>query len=130
MPMEWNIYVVINAVWTVVTVILLYQMNSKINNLSSFNDMLRDKLARLNSGLDKLDAGLDWFLSREGVKVDYCHANWRWLIVSRDDSTSLYRAMKTIDREQREALAKALYEANLQAMRDFDKEQHKKEKGK
>jgi hypothetical protein len=90
----------------------------------------RDKLARLSSVIDKLDTAVDWWLGREGVKLEYMHANWRWIITSRDDKSSLYRTLENMDRDKREALARALYEANLQAMRDFNKEQEKEKRRK
>lgn len=124
--MTWlPIYAIITTALLCIALLLLFWNRSDLSAIKSFNDMVRDKLARLNSGLDKLDAGLDWFLSREGLKLDYMHATWRWYVTSRDDGNSLYRTMRELDRDKREALAKALYEASLQAMRDFDKEKSK-----
>jgi len=106
-------------------VIMAMVAMSKLNGIKELWERVQDKLSHIYSGIDKLDTAVDWFLSREGLKLDYCHANWRWLIVSRDDTSNIYRTLKELDRDKREALAKALYEANLQAMRDFNKEQKK-----
>lgn len=128
--MDWlPIYAIITSALLFIVTILLFWTRSELTSLKTVMERMQDKLSHISSGIDKLDTGLDWFLSREGLKVDYCHANWRWLIVSRDDTSNIYRTLKELDRDKREALAKALYEASLQAMRDFNKEQ-KKEKAK
>mgnify|MGYP003289424843 CR=1 FL=1 len=128
--MEWlQVYVGFSAVLMVIMLVMIFHMNSRLGYIKELWERVQDKLSRINSGIDKLDTAVDWFLGREGLKVDYCHANWRWLIVSRDDKSNIYRTLQELDRDKREALAKALYEANLQAMRDFNKEQ-KKEKAK
>lgn len=128
--MEWlQVYVGFSAVLMVIMLVMIFHMNSRLGYIKELWERVQDKLSHIYSGVDKLDTGLNWFLFREGVKVDYSHSNWRWMIVSRDDNVSLYSAMKRMDNEQRETLAKALYEAHLQAMRDFNKEQ-KKEKAK
>lgn len=116
------------AIGLLVTLIILAIV--ALNKLGSMNETwerTRDKLASLSSGIDKLDAAVDWWLGREGLKLDYM--SWRWIVTSRDDK-SIYRTLEEMDRDKREALARALYEANLQAMRDFKKEQTKKDKGK
>jgi hypothetical protein len=128
--MEWlPIYAIITSALLFVVTIMMFWNRSELGTLKTAMEKMQDKLSHISSGIDKLDTGLDWFLSREGLKIDYCHANWRWLIVSRDDNSNIYRTLKELDRDKREALAKALYEASLQAMRDFNKEQ-KKEKTK
>ena len=128
--MEWlPIYVIITSALLFVVTIMLFWTRREQATLKTAMEKMQDKLSHIYSGVDKLDTAVDWFLSREGLKVDYCHANWRWLIVSRDDTSNIYRTLKELDRDKREALAKALYEASLQAMRDFNKEQ-KKEKAK
>lgn len=99
---------------------------SRLSDIKEIWERVRDKLSSMSSCLDKFDTAVDWWLGREGVKLEYMHANWRWIITSRDDKSSLYRTLENMDRDKREALARALYEANLQAMRDFDKEQEKK----
>lgn len=129
--MEWlPIYAIITSALLFVVTIMLFWTRSEQATLNTVMERMQDKLSHIFSGIDKLDTAVDWFLSREGLKLDYCHANWRWLIVSRDDNSNIYRTLKELDRDKREALAKALYEANLQAMRDFDKEQKKEAKKK
>lgn len=111
-------------------VIMAIVAMSKLNNTKELWEHVQDKLSRISSGLDKLDTAVDWFLGREGLKLEYMHATWRWYVTSRDDTSSIYRTLKELDRDKREALAKALYEASLQAMRDFNKEQKKEAKKK
>lgn len=116
------------AIGLLVTLIILAIVG--LNKLGSMNETwerTRDKLATISSGIDKLDAAVDWWLGREGLKLDYM--SWRWIITSKDDNRSLYRTLAEMDKDKREALARALYEANLQALRDFDKEQAKKKAG-
>ena len=114
------------AIGFLVTLIILAIVGlSRLNNLKELWERVRDKLSSMSSGLDKFDTAVDWWLGREGVKLEYMHANWRWIITSRDEKGSLYSTLERMDRDKREALAKALYEANLQAMRDFNKEQKK-----
>lgn len=110
----------------VVLVIMASVAMAKLNSIKELWDRTRDKLARIDSGLDKMNTAVDWWLGREGLKLEYMHSTWRWIITSRDDESSLYRTLENMDRDKREALARALYEANLQAMRDFNKEQEKK----
>ena len=109
-------------------VIMAMVAMSKLNVIKELWDRTRDKLARIDSGLDKMNTAVDWWLGREGLKLEYTHVNWRWIITSRDDKSSIYRTLENMDRDKREALARVLYEANLQAMRDFTKEQEKEKR--
>lgn len=122
-----NILLLIALGLLVTLIILAIVALNKLGNMNETWERTRDKLATLSSGIDKLDTAADWWLGREGLKLEYC--NWRWLITSKDDNRSLYRTLAEMDRDKREALARALYEANLQALRDFDKEQTKKKAG-
>lgn len=113
-----------------VALVMIFHMNSKLNDLKEKWERVQDKLSQINSGLDKLGTAVDWFLGREGLKLEYMHATWKWYVTSLDDKCSIYRSIKAMDREQREAMAKALYEASIQAMRDFANEQKKEAKKK
>jgi hypothetical protein len=116
------------AIGLLVSLIILAIVGlNKLGNMTETWERTRDKLASLSSGIDKLDTAVDWWLGREGLKLDYM--SWRWIITSKDDNRSLYRTLAEMDKDKREALARALYEANLQALRDFDKEQDKKKAG-
>lgn len=92
-------------------------------------DRVRDKLASNETRLNKFDAAVEWFLQKEGMKLDSTYSGRRWFVTPADDCHLRDWLARTDDRK-REALAKALYEANLQAMRDFDKEQRKETKKK
>lgn len=84
---------------------------------------VRDKLASNDTRLNKLEAAVEWFLQKEGMKLDMLH--WRWYVTPTDDGHLRDWLMRTDDRK-REALAEALYKSTLQAMRDHDKETKKK----
>lgn len=115
------------AIGLLATLIILALVGlSRLSNLKELWEHARDKLSSMSSCLNKFDTAVDWWLGREGVKLEYMHANWRWIITSRDDKNSLYRTLENMDRDKREALARSIYEAHLQAMRDFNKEQEKK----
>lgn len=86
-------------------------------------DRVRDKLASNDTRLNKLEAAVEWFLQKEGMKLDMLH--WRWYVTPTDDGHLRDWLMRTEDRK-REALADALYKSTLQAMRDHDKEKKKK----
>lgn len=90
-------------------------------------ERIRDKLASNDTRLNKLEAAVEWFLQKEGMKLDMLH--WRWYVTPTDDGHLRDWFMRTDDRK-REALAEALYKSTLQAMRDFDKEQKKEAKKK
>jgi biopolymer transport protein ExbB/TolQ len=120
------------AIGLLVTLIILAIVGlNKLGNMTETWERTRDKLASLSSGIDKLDTAVDWWLGREGLKLEYTNINWRWIVTSSSsDDKSIYRTLEEMDRDKREALARALYEANLQAMRDFNKEQEKEKRRK
>lgn len=121
-----NILLII-AIGLLTTLIILAIVGlSRLSNLKELCERVHDKLSCINSGIDKLGTAVDWWLGREGFKLEYAHINWRWFVTRTDDKSSIYRTVAEMDRDKREALARALYEANLQAMRDFNKEQEKK----
>ena len=95
----------------------------RLDHVKELWNRVRDKLASNDTRLNKLEAAVEWFLQKEGMKLDMLH--WRWYVTPTDDGHLRDWLMRTDDRK-REALAEALYKSTLQAMRDFDKE-HKKE---
>lgn len=112
----------------VTLIILTIVALNKLGNMNETWERTRDKIASLSSGMDKVNTAVEWWLGREGLKLEYTNLSWRWFVTGKDDK-STYRTLAELDRDKREALARALYEANLQAMRDFDKEQSKKKPG-
>lgn len=112
----------------VTLIILAIVALNKLGNMNETWERTRDKIASLSSGMDKVNTAVEWWLGREGLKLEYTNLSWRWFVTGKDDK-STYRTLAEMDKDKREALARALYEANLQAMRDFDKEQAKKKVG-
>ena len=90
-------------------------------------ERVRDKLASTDTHLNKLESAVEWFLQKEGMKLDMLH--WRWYVTPTDDGHLRNWLRRTEDRK-RKALADAMYKSTLQAMRDFDKEQKKEAKKK
>ena len=101
----------------------------RLADIKELWDRVRDKLSSNETRLNKFEAAVEWFLQKEGMKLDSTYYGWRWYVVPTDDD-HLRDWLTRTDRSKREELAKALYEANLQAMRDFDKEQKKEAKKK
>ena len=119
------------AIGLLVTLIILAIVAlNKLSDMKETWERTRDKLSTVSSALDKMNTAVEWWLGREGLKLEYTNITWRWMITSKDDKSSLYRTLSEMDRDKREALARALYEANLQAMRDFNKEQEKEKRRK
>ena len=123
-----NILLIIAIGLLVTLIILAIVALSKIGNMNETWERTRDKLATLSSGIDKINTAVEWWLGQQGLKLEYTNLSWRWFVTGKDDKSS-YRTLDEMDRDKRAALARALYEANLQAMRDFDKEQTKKKAG-
>lgn len=88
-------------------------------------DRVRDKLATNETRLNKFEAAVEWFLQKEGMKLESTYSGWRWFVTPTDDRHLRDWLVRT-DERKREELAKALYDASLQAMRDHDKETKKK----
>lgn len=96
----------------------------RLADIKELWDRVRDKLASNQTCLNKLDAAVEWFLQKEGMKLESTYSSWRWYVTPTDDGHLRDWLMRTEDRK-REALADALYKSTLQAMRDHDKEKKK-----
>lgn len=92
-------------------------------------DRVRDNLASNETRLNKFDAAVEWFLQKEGMKLESTCTSWRWFVTPTDDGHLRDWLMRT-DERKRDALADALYKSTLQAMRDFASEQKKEAKKK
>lgn len=97
----------------------------RLADIKELWERIRDKLASNDTRLNKLEAAVEWFLQKEGMKLDMLH--WRWYVTPTDDG-HLRDWLERKDYREREALAEALYKSTLQAMRDHDKEQKKEAK--
>ncbi len=123
-----NTLILISIGLLVTLIILAIVALNKLGNMNETWERTRDKIASLSSGMDKVNTAVEWWLGQQGLKLEYANLSWRWFVTGKDDK-STYRTLEEMDRDKRAAFARALYEANLQAMRDFDKEQAKKKAG-
>jgi len=124
-----NTLLLLIAIGLLVTLIILAIVGlNKLGSLNEHWERTSDKLPPISSSLDKMNTAVEWWLGREGMKLEYTHLGWgwKWFVTSKDDKT-IYRTLKEEDKDKREAFARAIYEAHLQAMRDFDKEQSKEQ---
>ena len=97
----------------------------RLADIKELWDRVRDKLSSNETRLNKFEAAVEWFLQKEGMKLDSTYSGWRWYVVPTDDG-KLRDWLTRTDERKREALAEAIYKAHLQAMRDHDKETKKK----
>ena len=123
--MSW---VVLIALLLLVTLVVMAGMAlCRLADIKELWERVQDRLSGVNSGLDKLGTAADWFLQKEGMKLDYMHATWKWYVVPTDDG-KLRDWLDRKDDRKREELAESIYRAYLQAMREHDKEVAKKPK--
>lgn len=123
--MSW---VVLIALLLLVTLVVMVGMAlSRLADIKELWDRVRDKLASNQVPLTKIEAAVEWFLQREGMKLEMSQSLWRSYVVPTDDG----KLRDWLDRKEdrkREELADSIYRAYLQAMREHDKEVAKKKK--
>ena len=121
--------------WAVLIALLLLislvvMAGMALSRLAVINELwerVRDKVASFDNRMAKVETAMEWFLQKEGMKLDNMHTTWKWYVVPTDD----WKLRDWLDRKddrKREELAEAIYKAHLQAMRDHDKELEKKPK--
>lgn len=123
--MSWAVLI---ALFLLVTLVSMAGM--ALSRLADVKDLLertRNRLASFENGMSKVETALEWFLQKEGMKLNYMHATWKWYVVPTDDGHLRDWLDRKEDRK-REELADSIYRAYLQAMRDHDKEVAKKPK--
>ena len=119
--------------WAVLIALLLLislvvMAGMALSRLAVINELwerVRDKVASFDNRMAKVETAMEWFLQKEGMKLDNMHTTWKWYVVPTDD----WKLRDWLDRKddrKREELAEAIYKAHLQAMRDHDKETKKK----
>ena len=96
----------------------------RLADIKELWDRVSDKLASSQTCLNKFDAAVEWFLQKEGMKLDSTYSGWRWYVVPTDDG-KLRDWLERKEYRTREELAEAIYKAHLHAMRDHDKEKKK-----
>lgn len=99
----------------------------RLGDIKELVDRVRDKVDSVYNRMSKLETATDWFLQKEGMKLDMLH--WRWYVTTTDDGHLRDWLDRKEDRKN-SALAEAIYKGYIQAMRDFDKEQKKETKKK
>lgn len=125
--MSW---VVLIALLLLVTLVVMAGMAlCRLADVRELWERLRAQLAANEGHLNKVETAVDWFLQKEGMKVDFMHATWKWYVTSIDDG-HLRDWLDRKDDRKREELADSIYRAYLQAMRDRDKERAKETKKK
>ena len=121
--------------WAVLIALLLLislvvMAGMALSRLAVINELwerVRDKVASFDNRMAKVETAMEWFLQKEGMKLDNMHTTWKWYVVPTDD----WKLRDWLDRKddrKREELAESIYKAYLQAMRDHDKEVAKKPK--
>lgn len=121
--------------WAVLIALLLLislvvMAGMALSRLAVINELwerVRDKVASFDNRMAKVETAMEWFLQKEGMKLDNMHTTWKWYVVPTDD----WKLRDWLDRKddrKREELAETIYKAHLQAMREHDKELAKKSK--
>ena len=123
--MSWAVLV---ALLLLVTLVVMAGMAlCRLADIKELWDRVRDKLASNQVPLTKIEAAAEWFLHKEGMKLEMSQSLWRGYVVPTDDGHIRDWLDRKEDRK-REELADSIYRAYLQAMRDHDKEVAKKPK--
>lgn len=121
-------WAVLITLFLLVTLVVMAGMAlSRLADIKELWDRVRDKLAANQVTLTKIEAAAEWFLQREGMKLEMSQSMWRSYVVPTDDG-KLRDWLERKEDRKREELADSIYRAYLQAMRDHDKEVEKKKK--
>lgn len=99
----------------------------RLAGINELVDRLRDKVDSVHNRMSKLETATDWFLQKDGMKLDMM--NWRWFVTSMDDGKLRDWLDRKEDRKN-SALAEAIYKGYIQAMRDYAQETKKEAKKK
>lgn len=114
------------------SVTLIVMASIALHRLGENKELLervKDKLWSNESHLNKIEAAVEWFLQKEGMKLECSQSLWSCYVRPSEDRHLRDWLMRT-DERKRDALADALYKSTLQAMRDFASEQKKEAKKK
>lgn len=123
-------YFIGSAVALLLLVVMVFWQHDDMGAMKELSEKLRDKWAQTEARTKKLERGLEWFLSRYDMKMDFSRDSWDWNVVpvekpglATDDAWKQMAA-------HREEIVYALYEANKRALHDWDREKTNKEKKK
>lgn len=129
MPTLIYAYIIGSSIVLLLLLFLVFQMQGSVSDMRERLGYMRDKWAQTEARTKKIEKGLDWFLSRHGLKLEFSNVSWDWLITPISKGHELDDCWKQIYRH-REEIVYALYEANKRALEDHDKDKNKKGKKK
>lgn len=130
--MCYTVLIAIGVGLLVANMVCLVLVLRKLNTLGDLCNRMNDKSSAASSRLNKIEAAVEWWLQKEGMRLELSSSPWsscmqRWAVLPMEDGHLRDWLTRTEERK-REALADALYKANIQAMRDFDNETKKANK--
>lgn len=116
------------GVLLVLCLLWFLEMRSKVNKMYELGERLRDKWASTQSLCQKLEAGIVYLLAEKGMHIEST-GSWTtpWVVGSmgtarqRQEMEDAWKGMC----QHREDLVKAIYEANMQTLIDWDKTKKK-----
>lgn len=120
-------YLVGSSLALLLLVFLVLNQQSTISAMKELSSALRDKWAQTEGRTRKIEKAVDWWLERNGLKLDRSNISWDWNIMPIQQGHELDEWWKQIQRH-REEIVYALYESTKSALDDHDKEKNKKDK--
>lgn len=122
-----TVCIVIGTALLVANLVWLAFILCKLKTLGENWKLISDRSSAVDTRLNKIETAVEWWLQKEGMRLDRSPSMWRWYVTTTDDGTLRDWLTRTEERK-REALADALYKASIQAMRDFENETKKANK--
>lgn len=124
------VYFVGSSVALLILILMVYWQRIDMAAMKELSEKLRDKWSQTEHRAKKLERGLDWFLARDGMTLDYSGCTWEWIVKpihpARGELDHAWKQMA----DHREEIVFALYEANKRALHDWDREKSQAEKKK
>ena len=127
MPTLIYAYIIGSSIVLLLLLFLVFQMQGSVSEMKELLSSLRDKWAQTEGRTRKIEKAVDWFLERNGLKLDRSNISWDWNIMPIQQGHELDEWWKQIQRH-REEIVYALYESTKSALDDHDKEKNKKDK--
>lgn len=125
--MNCTVWIAIGVGLLVANMVWLAFILHRLKTIDDLWNRIRDKSSAVDTRLNKIEAAVEWWLQKEGMRLEMSSSLWRWYVVPTDDGHLRDWLTRTEERK-REALADALYKASIQAMRDFENETKKANK--
>jgi len=127
MPTLIYAYIIGSSIVLLLLLFLVFQMQGSVSEMKELLSSLRDKWAQTEGRTRKIEKAVDWFLERNGLKLDRSNISWDWTIMPIQQGHELDDWWKQIQMH-REEIVYALYESTKSALDDHDKEKNKKDK--